>query len=127
GPVPGAATFRGNAQLQVATARGAGLLAAATPTLVTNHPAYFVTSLAPALEFAPGAAAVVEGRVGEGRFVAISDPSVLINNMLELTEDRRFAGGLVAATCRRGQDRIVLLSGEFAESGAPPVARPWRE
>jgi hypothetical protein len=71
-----------------------GLLTAlgrSTPRLVTNHPAAFETVLPATYALSPGQALVVEGRVGPGRFVALADPSVLINNMLELEPNGAFA------------------------------------
>jgi hypothetical protein len=91
----------------------------ASETLVANHPSSFDTAIPATFEFAPGAALVVEGRVGKGYFVAIADPSVLINNMLELDGNLAFARALVERTCRAHQDRILLLSPTFAAHGDP--------
>src|SRR5262249_41011705 len=87
-----------------------------------NHPATLRSTLPPAYAFAPGAALVVEGRVGKGSFVAIADPSVLINNMLEIDGNRAFAEGLVARTCRPGRDRIHLFTQTFRTHASPPRA-----
>ncbi|MCK5799864.1 MAG: DUF4350 domain-containing protein, partial [Deltaproteobacteria bacterium] len=49
--------------------------------VVTNHPSTF-TSLLPSLLAINGEQKVlIAGRLGKGRFVALSDPSVLINSM----------------------------------------------
>ncbi|HEX2568879.1 MAG TPA: DUF4350 domain-containing protein [Polyangia bacterium] len=140
-PIPGAAIYRGRPQLVVASARGDSPLGRATNLIVTNHPAVFTSRrLEPAFEFAPGRAAVYEGRLGRGRFVALSDPSVLINNMLALPENRLFAAALIAQMCRpqpaAKADRIVLYTGAFAVRGHPPrrlsgmpeePQEPWSE
>lgn len=135
--IPGAATYRGRPQLLLASARGDSPLGRATNIIVTNHPAVFTSRrLDAAFEFAPGRAAVIEGRLGRGRFVALSDPSVLINNMLGLPENRLFAAALIAQMCRPKKDRIVLHTGAFALRGRPPrrlpgmaeeAPEPWSE
>lgn len=127
--IPGAATYRGRPQLLLASARGDSPLGRATNIIVTNHPAVFTSRrLDAAFEFAPGRAAVIEGRLGRGRFVALSDPSVLINNMLGLPENRLFAAALIAQMCRphppSKADRIVLYTGAFTLRGRPPRRLP---
>lgn len=66
---------------------------------------------------------VTEGVLGRGRFVALADPSVFINNMLELPGNRAFAARLISDLCRRGAggDHLVLLRGAFTQRGAPPA------
>jgi hypothetical protein len=113
--------YQDNPNLPEAQAASATALAKSTGSLVANHPAWFATRWPATFEFSPGAALVVEGALGRGRFVALADPSVLINNMQEIDGDRAFAEALVQATCRRGVDRIVLVTGEFADSGQPPA------
>ena len=120
-PVPDALAFHGRAQMPVASPTGKTTLAGATRALVTNHPAWLSGGPPPSYEFSPGAAAVIEGVWDGGSFVALSDPSVLINNMLELPEDRLFAAALVASTCRPGVDRILLVTGDALEHGSSPT------
>jgi hypothetical protein len=119
GPVEAGHYFHDQPWLPEAVAWAETPLGRATPVLVTNHPVAFVTSAPPTWRFGAGAAAVVEGRLGRGSFVALADPSVLINNMQEIAEDRRFAEALVALHCRPRRDRILLVTGEFTESGQP--------
>lgn len=115
------------AALAVATSTLRTPLSRATPELVTNHPAYFQLA-SPGLDlsaprfsfaFADSFGAVVERTVGVGRMVAISDPSVFINNMLEIHGNRLFAAHLISELCRSGRDRLLLLHGPFLQRGAP--------
>jgi hypothetical protein len=118
----GVARYLDNPNLPVARAGLGTPLGRSTETLVANHPASFSTVLPPTFAFAPGAALVVEGRLGAGRFVAIADPSMLINNMLELAQNGAFARALVTDTCRSARDRVLLYTGWFRSRGEPPDA-----
>jgi Domain of unknown function (DUF4350) len=120
--VPDAQRYHHNANLPIARAALPTALGRSTDALVANHPASFESAIPPTFAFQPGAALVVEGSLGRGSFVAISDPSVLINNMLELDGNRAFARALVESTCRKGQDRILLLTQTFATRGEPTGA-----
>jgi hypothetical protein len=93
-------------------------LGRATDKLVANHPMALRSKLPATFLFNPDAALVVEARIGRGQLVTLSDPSVLINNMLELDGNRAFAQELVAESCRTG-GRIFLLTGSFTSSGEP--------
>src|SRR5262249_38350334 len=70
----------------------------------------------PILSFRPGEALAVEIGIGRGRLYALADPSVLINNMLELAGNRAFAFRLVSALARPG-GRLVVGAQEFTERG----------
>ncbi len=113
-----------NPNLPVAHLRWQSELGHSTPVLVANHPASFETATPATFEFAPGAALVVEGRVAQGHFVAIADPSVFINNMLEIDGNRAFAHALVEHTCRAGQDKIHLFTQTFTARGEPRANLP---
>ena len=86
--------------------------------IVANHPAFFSAATPATYAFSPGAALVVEGRLGKGYFVAIADPSVLINNMLEIDENLAFARALIKRTCKPGE-RIHLVTQSFVARGEP--------
>src|SRR5262249_29763509 len=94
-------------------------LGRAAPELVANHPSNFQTALPATYSFSPGHALVVEGQIGRGYFVALADPSVLINNMLEIDSNRAFARALIRRTCRAGQDRILMFTQRFENRGEP--------
>lgn len=95
-------------------------LTAGLRAVMTNHPAYFESSLPTLLGFAGGRQQVlVAGSVGKGRFIALSDPSVLINAML------RFKGNLALATnilsqLGDGRARALLVTGHFQQGGLLP-------
>ncbi|HZS39349.1 MAG TPA: DUF4350 domain-containing protein [Polyangia bacterium] len=120
--VPDAARYHHNANLPIARPALATELGHSTDALVANHPASFESAIPPTFAFTQGAALVVEGNVGRGYFVAIADPSVLINNMLELDGNRAFARALVERTCHSGE-RVVLLTQTFTSRGEPTGAQ----
>jgi hypothetical protein len=108
----------------IATARAAHPLAAEVGDLVTNHPAALtrVEGATAVLGFADGAV-VVAGERGPGRFVAISDPSILINRMLQFRGNLTFATNLLRWLDRGGRARhVVLLRGDVPMYGEP---RPY--
>ena len=115
-----------HAELPIAHARLLTVLGRSTPELVANHPAAFATQLPATYAFSPGQALVVEGQVGKGRFVALADPSVLINNMLELEGNRLFVRTLIAELCRPGADgdRVHVFARAFQGHSAPRPLAP---
>ncbi len=123
--LPDVLRLRGNPELLVARATSSHPLREGVASIVTNHPrSLFHTELEPIFAIRPLEAVVLAGAVGEGRLVAIGDPSVLINNMLELTGNRRFASNLLLYLRRDASSRIVLVEpggvivGRFGEPGA---------
>ncbi len=90
--------------------------------VVTNHPAVFTRAdgTDTVVAFDEGAV-VVAGTRGSGRFVALSDPSILINRMLQ-----SFRGNIQLATNmlrwldrNHSARRIVLVRGDFGMFGEP--------
>ncbi|HEX4458027.1 MAG TPA: DUF4350 domain-containing protein [Polyangia bacterium] len=114
----GAERYQDNPALPIAKQTLGTELSAGTSSLVANHTAFFSAATPATYSFVPGAALVVEGRLGHGYFVAIADPSIFINNMLEIDEDLGFARALVKRTCKPGE-RIVLVTQSFVERGEP--------
>ncbi len=93
----GAAQLRGNRSLPIAVPRAPHVLAEGVGALATNHPRVFRhEALEPLFAFdgESADALLLAGAVGEGRLVALADPSVLINNMLRLRDNRQFASNL---------------------------------
>ncbi len=93
--------------------------------LITNHPAVFssVKGAQVLFRFGDDEAVVAAGARGNGRFVALSDPSVLINRMLEYEGNLRFAFNVLRWLGRPGLTRrLIIVSGEFMTSGDPPDA-----
>jgi len=109
------------AWLPIATAENHPL-AQGVQRVVANHPAALRGQVGkPVLSFGAGEALCVEIELGRGRLYALSDPSVLINNMLELSENHAFAYNLASALARPG-GRLIVVTQEFAERGAPKLA-----
>ena len=102
--------LRGNNALLVARAQSPHPLTEGVGALVSNHPAALHhADLTPLFTLSDNDALVLAGAVGDGRFVAIGDPSTLINNMLEFRGNRRFAENLVQyLTERRGKLFIMV-------------------
>jgi hypothetical protein len=118
GELHGVDRYDDNAALPVARQTLSTELSVGITDVVANHPAFFSTPNPATYSFSPGAALVVEGRLGKGYFVAIADPSVLINNMLDIDENLAFARALVKRTCKSGE-RIHLVTQSFVARGEP--------
>jgi len=110
----------------IATARGSHPIAREVNSnkehgVVTNHPA--------ALEQIQGAdvvvgfedsAVVAAGERGTGRFVAVSDPSIFINRMLQFGGNVQLTSNILDWLSRGHQSRhIVLLRGDTSMFGDP--------
>jgi hypothetical protein len=106
-----------------ARAAGEHPLSQGAPTIATNHPA-ILTSLGftdPVYRFGGSETVVAAGEQGSGRLVAIADPSVLINRMLQFENNFQFAVNLVRYLMMDGGSRrMIIVTGTFALSGEPP-------
>ncbi|MDY0004707.1 MAG: DUF4350 domain-containing protein [Polyangia bacterium] len=112
-----------NPNLPLATAGVTHPLNAGIPELVTNHPAALDTELPHIFRFEPSqGAVVVAATLGKGRVVLVSDPSILINRMLEFDGNLAFARRLLGYLGRAGEDRLVVLIQSFEQVGAPKAA-----
>lgn len=121
GPLPaGTQLYRQNVSLPVATRQRETAVARGASEIVGNHAAFFRSALPATYEFTSGTGLVIEGRLQHGRFVAMADSSLFINNMLELPGNRDFLVRLLVETCRVHRDRILLFSGRFNQRGMPP-------
>lgn len=127
--------LRGNPNLPVAepAAHLHHPLTSGVRALLTNHPATLAhPELQPLIGFPDGGAVVLVGAVGDGRLVAISDPSVLINNMLGFRGNRAFASNLLRYLEAGRGGRIWLVTGatpivgRFGRPDAPlPRVQGW--
>jgi len=109
-----------NPSLPIATAGEPHPLNEGIPELVTNHPAAFSTSLPAIFQLAPqDGAVVVAATLGKGRIVLLSDPSLLINRMLAFPGNEAFARRLLDYLGRKGEDRFVVVTQGFEETGVP--------
>ena len=90
--------------------------------LATNHPAVFTTierGTSIVFGFGDNEGVVAAGELNGNRFVALSDPSVLINRMLQFEGNLAFAINLLRYLRRDDSNRLVILSGDFAIYGEP--------
>ena len=118
---PGTARYRDGQDLPIAVPVRATPLGRAAMELVANHSAFFTSALPASYAFAAGAALVIEATLQRGRIVAIADPSLFINNMLQLPGNRDFAARLILDVCRQQRDHLVLFYGTFLQRGATPA------
>lgn len=118
---PGTRRYRDGQELPIAVPARGTALGRAAAELVGNHSAFFNSALPATFAFAPGAALVIEATVQRGRLVAIADPSIFINNMLQLPGNRDFAARLVLDMCRQQRDHLVILYGTFLQRGVTPA------
>jgi hypothetical protein len=109
--------LRGNRNVLIAEPSAAHPLSRDVRALVVNHPAVLQhAELAPVMELAGGGAVVLAGAVGQGRLVVLSDPSALINNMLELSGNRRFATNLLGYL-GQGGGQVFIVAGDARFAG----------
>jgi hypothetical protein len=100
------------------------VLAREVDEVVTNHPAALtqVEGATPIIGFDDGAI-VVAGERGTGKFVAISDPSILINRMLQYPGNVTLAANILNWLDRSESGKrarhIVLLRGDVPMYGEP--------
>jgi hypothetical protein len=97
-------------------------LAAGISALTANHPSVWnaTRGAASVFGFDGGDSLVAAVEVGEGRLVALADPSVLINRMLEFDGNLAFAINLLRYLSRPGEsERLVILAGDLSLLGEP--------
>ena len=107
----------------IATPEADHPLTAGVGEVVTNHPAAFksVTGAKAVIGFEDGAL-VVAGERGTGKFVAVSDPSIFINQMQRppFEGNVQLAANLLRYLNRDGRARhVVLLRGDVPMYGEP--------
>jgi hypothetical protein len=106
--------LRGEPFLMLATRQNSHPLSRSADVLVTNHPqALSHRQLEPIYALRKGHDAIVlSGAVGKGRLVAISDASVLINNMLQFEGNRAFARDLLAYLAGSARGRLFIVGSD---------------
>ncbi len=114
----------------LATGRSLGVhpVVANVTQVVTNHPSAFLhPNLTAVLQIRgrgePDATIAVAGQVGRGRLLAVSDPSIIINQMLRFPGNRELGLGIVRYLIdddvwgqRAG--RLYIVTNNFGERGA---------
>ncbi|HKP64339.1 MAG TPA: DUF4350 domain-containing protein [Polyangiales bacterium] len=115
-PNPNADTryLRGQRHLMIASRQSSHPLSRSAAQIVTNRPQVLThRQLDPIYALRNrNDAIVLTGAVGKGRLVAISDASVLINNMLQFDANRAFARDLLAYLVGSGRGRLFLLGSD---------------
>lgn len=101
---------------------------ASVTQLVTNHPTGLShPNLSAVLQIRargePDVVIAVAGQVGRGRLLAVSDPSIVINQMMRYPGNREFAAGLARYlvdddTWGSRGGRVFVVTNEFREEGA---------
>ncbi len=106
----------------IATPTGDHALSAGIVSLTTNHPSVIedLEGMQSIFAFESGDSVVATGEIGMGRYVALADPSVLINRMLQFEGNLAFAINLLRYLIRSHEsDRIIVLSGAITMDGLP--------
>jgi hypothetical protein len=120
--------LHGNPQLPIATPSSGHPIVADVAQVVLNHPttvkhADLSTLLRiPRIGGDSGPDVALAGQVGEGRLVALGDPSIFINSMLRFPGNRALAKNLVGyllegSGASKRDARLTILHGRFRERG----------
>ncbi len=140
-PTRPTAQLRNNPELAIAEpvlgalpGKGVGVhpAVAGVERLITNHPAALRSAeLTPLLRIAAVDGDAIIALAGEpksatsggaaGKLIAMSDPSVLINEMLRYPGNRAFASALVRYLGRQdegGQGKLYIVTNDFVEHGS---------
>jgi len=115
--------YEGRMYAPIANARGDHPLAREVGDVVTNHPAVMTRiEGATTIVGLDEGAVVVAGERGFGKYVAVSDPSIFINRMLQFPGNVQLTSNIFNWLDRgnRRARNIVLLRGEREMFGEPP-------
>lgn len=133
GPASPGAAFRGDPDLPVAVPLTAHPVLDGVGAVVANHPAALGAGPGGrcllAFHAPPPACLLAEAARGYGTALALADPSVLIDLMLEVEGNRRLAGGLLRylTTNRRARIVLALPAAAWAVVQPPPAeGTGWR-
>jgi hypothetical protein len=115
-----AAHFKDHDFAPIATPRAQHPLTDGVGDVVTNHPAVLrdVQGATTIVGFDDGAV-VVAGERGTGRFVAVSDPSIFINQMQRVPGNLQLTMNILRWLRRSEHSRVVLLRGDVPMYGDP--------
>lgn len=130
-PIPRrpAEVLRQNPRLALAEPASLHPVVADVTRVVTNHATGLThPDLSPVLviraaDEEPDVVVAVAGAVGQGRLLAVGDPSIVMNSMLRYAGNKEFARGIIRyavdsdAWGERG-GRVFIASGPFEQSGA---------
>jgi hypothetical protein len=118
--------YEGRPFAPIANARGDHFLARDVGDVITNHPAVLTrVEGADTVVALDQGAIVVAGERGSGKFIAVSDPSIFINRMLQFPGNVRLTANMLnwldrhTPDGRRVATEIVLLRGDVKMYGEP--------
>lgn len=119
--------LHGNPQLPIASPSSGHPIVADVAQVVLNHPTTVrhpdLSSLlrVPRIGGDAGPDVALAGQVGDGRLVAVGDPSVFINSMMRFPGNRALAKNLVIYLLdggeRKRESRLTIVFGKFKERG----------
>lgn len=119
--------LRRNPQLALAEPASAHPVVSDVSRVVTNHPTGLShPDLSPVLKIRgngePDVVVAVAGAVGQGRLLAVGDPSIVMNSMLRYGGNKNFARGLVRYSIEKDSwgkrgGRLFIASGGFEQKG----------
>jgi len=123
-------SVRNDPELPIAEPAGPHPVVTDVRRVVTNHPTGIKhPDLSPILVVQaalgsgePDVLVAVAGAVGQGRLLAVGDPSIVMNSMLRYADNRSFARALVRYageddTWGKRPGRLYIAAGDFAEDG----------
>jgi hypothetical protein len=118
GEVAPARYHEDNPQLPIAVPVGHHALTENVAAVVANHPAWLTGERPAVLTFNERDHLCASADMGAGRLTLLSDPSVLINNMLEFAGNLAFATNLLRQLGRPGE-RLIVVVDQFRLRGVP--------
>lgn len=120
-PIQAQRTYQGMPNLPVLEPRRTHFLFSFIKTIVTNHPvAYRPTADGWTIHLSfldPREGFLLERTVERGRLLVVSDPSVLINLMLEFDDNFQFAANLALYFCRTQPCRLRVILPDASHHG----------
>ena len=117
-PAGASGYYRNLTNLPIAKPRRRHPLTIGVGTVITNHPSYFKPVEGALFGFGSNEVLLVAGNYKRGRFIAVADPSVFINSMMRLGGNRSLATKIIGRLCDRPEDRLLLVTGHFSQSGS---------
>ena len=112
--------YQGNPHLPVIPTPGIHpLLKGDIQRLVANHSTSFLSELPAVIYLGEGRGFVYDLTLGEGKIIVGADPSLFINLMLGLGDNRAFASNTIDYLCEgRERCQLKLYTGAFASRGS---------
>lgn len=129
GDVPHEEFARDNRSLPIFKPTGVHPLLEGVGTVVANHPVVLEHHGGPVVPYGERGGIVYDMNLGEGKVIVFGDASLLINQMLEVADNRRLVRNALEYICRDAPNcRPQLYVGEFEQSGSyggsPESANP---